>query len=72
MLVALEKNAARMLRGTVYINWSAGGITYALRDNNHDGKISLEDPTEVWEFPKIRGTLFWSPYNKALLIRVLY
>eukprot|EP00439_Symbiodinium_sp_Y106_P017603 s10242_g2.t1 len=33
--------------GTVYINWSAGGITYALRDNNHDGKISLEDPTEV-------------------------
>ncbi|CAE7258808.1 afsK, partial [Symbiodinium microadriaticum] len=33
--------------GTVYINWSAGGITYALRDDNHDGKISLEDPDEV-------------------------
>ena len=20
--------------------------------------------TATWEFPKIRGTLFWSPYNK--------
>ena len=21
-------------------------------------------PTPKWEFPKIRGTLFWGPYNK--------
>ena len=21
-------------------------------------------PGEIWEFPKIRGTLFWGPYNK--------
>merc|ERR1712032_1188459 len=26
--------------GTVYINWSAGGVTYALRDANGDGVIS--------------------------------
>ena len=24
------------------------------------------------EFPKIRGTLFWGPYNNDLLFRVLY
>ncbi|CAE7498528.1 afsK [Symbiodinium sp. CCMP2456] len=33
--------------GTVYINWSAAGITYALRDANADGIISLQDPREV-------------------------
>mmetsp|Transcript_39242 Transcript_39242/g.73189 ORF Transcript_39242/g.73189 Transcript_39242/m.73189 type:complete len:460 (-) Transcript_39242:208-1587(-) len=33
--------------GTVYINWSAGGITYALRDANGDGVVALEDPAEV-------------------------
>ena len=33
--------------GTVYINWSAAGITYALRDANADGIVSLQDPTEV-------------------------
>ena len=21
-------------------------------------------PTALWEFPKIRGTLFWGPYHK--------
>ena len=20
--------------------------------------------TDIWEFPKIRGTVFWGPYNK--------
>ena len=23
---------------------------------------------QVWEFPKIRGTLFWDPYNKDPII----
>ena len=27
---------------------------------------------KTWEFPKIRGTLFWGPYNRILLFRVLY
>ena len=22
----------------------------------------------IWEFPKIRGTLFWGPYNKGATI----
>ena len=26
----------------------------------------------MWEFPKIRGTLFWGPYNKDPTIEVLY
>ena len=38
---------ARRFQGTVYINWSAGGITYALRDANSDGMISADDPSEV-------------------------
>ena len=25
----------------------------------------------IWEFPKIRGTLFWGPYSKDPTIRVL-
>jgi len=33
--------------GTVYINWSAGGVTYALRDANKDGRVDLHDPKEV-------------------------
>ncbi|CAK9008742.1 unnamed protein product [Durusdinium trenchii] len=33
--------------GTVYINWSAGGVTYALRDVNKDGLCDLHDPEEV-------------------------
>ncbi|CAE7037297.1 afsK [Symbiodinium natans] len=37
-------------RGTVYINWSAGGITYALRDANGDGRIDERDPAEVSAF----------------------
>ncbi|CAE7654376.1 bamB [Symbiodinium pilosum] len=35
--------------GTVYINWSAGGITYALRDADANGLVSMEDPKEVSE-----------------------
>ena len=35
------------VKGTVYINWSAGGITYGLRDANADGFIDAEDPLEV-------------------------
>ena len=27
----------------------------------------------IWEFPKIRGTLFWGPYNKdPTIYRVLH
>ena len=27
----------------------------------------------VWEFPKIRGTLFWGPDNKdRILFRIVY
>lgn len=36
--------------GTVYINWSAGGITYALRDLNKDGRCELHDSEEVSGF----------------------
>ena len=25
---------------------------------------SLKEGLQIWEFPKIRGTLFWGPYNK--------
>ena len=27
-------------------------------------EVRYTDPTGIWEFPKIRGTLFWGPYNK--------
>ena len=33
---------------------------------------ALTHPVLIWEFPKIGGTLFWGPYNKILLFRVLY
>jgi len=36
--------------GTVYINWSAGGVTYALRDANGDGTCSLDDANEVGSY----------------------
>ena len=26
--------------------------------------MGLQDKLHIWEFPKIRGTLFWGPYNK--------
>ena len=26
----------------------------------------------ISEFPKLRGTLLWGPYNRILLFRVLY
>ena len=30
-------------------------------------------PATTWEFPQIRGTLFWGPYNKdPTKFRVLY
>ena len=32
----------------------------------------LPNCSPIWEFPKIRGTLFWGPYNKDLLSRLLY
>uniref|UniRef100_A0A7S1WVG5 Pyrrolo-quinoline quinone repeat domain-containing protein n=1 Tax=Alexandrium catenella TaxID=2925 RepID=A0A7S1WVG5_ALECA len=33
--------------GTVWINWSAGGILYGLRDANGDGKVDRNDPAET-------------------------
>ena len=27
-----------------------------------------DEPKSKWEFPKIRGTLFWGPYHKDLTI----
>ena len=26
--------------------------------------ITSGEPLSIWEFPKIRGTLFWGPYYK--------
>ena len=36
------------------------------RDLESLGSLSFDDQVDVliWEFPKIRGTLFWGPYNK--------
>ena len=29
---------------------------------------SHDPPSAIWEFPKIRGTLFWGPYNRDPII----
>jgi len=41
--------------GTVYINWSAGGVTYALRDANGDGVVDEGDPAEVSSYSSGTG-----------------
>ena len=28
------------------------------------GCLGVTGVQEIWEFPKIRSTLFWGPYNK--------
>ena len=28
------------------------------------GRLGADGPAERWEFPKIRGTVYWGPYNK--------
>ena len=40
-------------------------------DDGHHGKCDRREVMTmpavalvIWDFPKIRGTLFWSPYNK--------
>ena len=33
--------------------------------------VPLGQCLNIWEFPKIRGTLIWGPYNKDPTIRVL-
>ena len=39
-----------------------------LRESKPRSPLSLAKPF-TWEFPKIRGTLFWGPYNKDPTIR---
>ena len=29
-------------------------------------RLGIYSDYNIWEFPKIRGTLFWGPYNKDL------
>merc|ERR1712190_361561 len=41
--------------GTVYVNWSAGGVTYALRDTNGDGLIRDGDSSEVSSYDAKSG-----------------
>ena len=42
----------------LHLNFSPGrGSRLALRD-------STWLPKDIWESPKIRGTLLWGPYNK--------
>jgi len=36
--------------GTVWINWSAGGVLYGLRDANGDGRVSIDDPAETTRY----------------------
>lgn len=43
--------------GTVYINWSAGGVTYALRDANGDGKVDESDASEVTRYSSGSGAV---------------
>ena len=35
-------------------------------------RLHAAPEASIWEFPKIRDTLFGSPYNKDLPFRVLY
>ena len=35
-------------------------------------RVQVIMTTRKWEFPKIRGTLFWGPLTRILLFRVLY
>lgn len=35
--------------GTVYISWSAGGVTYALRDVNGDGKLEGDEEISAYD-----------------------
>ena len=41
---------------------------FRFRDFGLHGVESHEKPRRMWEFPKIRGTLFWGPYNKDPII----
>jgi len=43
-------------KGAVYINWSAGGITFGLRDANGDGVVDLNDPEEVASYEAGTGS----------------
>ena len=48
---------------------SPNGCIMPTHESRADGK---EHSHVIWEFPKMRGTLFWDPYNKDPTIRVLY
>ena len=43
----------------------------ALRNRSNMFPASKSEITEIWEFPKIRGTSSWGPYKRILLFRVL-
>ena len=38
------------------------------KESNCTGLL-MSNKQQIWEFPKIRGTLFWGPYNKDLTIK---
>ena len=44
---------------------SVQGAISALRGSLKPAVLAaLDQPATIWEFPKIRGTLFWCPYNR--------
>ena len=49
---------------------SPGGLHKELSNGAHGLTMEFVEVFK-WEFPKIRGTLSWGPYNKDLLCRVL-
>ena len=48
-----------------YVGSSVEGSRFRVEAVGSRGGAGLEYcTTHIWEFPKIRGTLFWGPYNK--------
>ena len=43
------------------------GFRKALSTSVPGVRFRLQPQNVLWEFPKIRGTLFWGPYNKDVL-----
>ena len=56
------------------LGWGLDWRRRARRRTTPQRGVRQQRTGPIWEFPEIRGTLFWDPYNliRNLLFRVLY
>ena len=66
------RNRARFIFAKVFLKRNIGGLIEGIDRVQELGVCGWVRHsvawTPIWEFPKIRGALFWSPYNKGLTI----